>query len=136
VSQVILDEQMDRQRVLYPLRAWIPATTVTDLFPNEVIKDDRIPTILRQLKQPTFVTIDAGFWRKKLCDPRYCLVYFALTEDQQNLIPVLLRRLLRHPEFKSKAVRMGKVIRMSRTRIDYWQWGDDRIHHLGWPLES
>jgi hypothetical protein len=101
-----------------------------------VIKDDRIPELLRRLKQPTFITIDVGFWKRKWCDPRYCLIYFALTDAQQHRIPPLLRRLLRLPEFKTKAARMGKVVRVSMSHIDYWQWGDERVHRLGWPRGS
>jgi hypothetical protein len=78
VSQYILDEQIDRRRVLLPLRAWTTATTLVDLFPHELIGDARIPTLLRRLKRPTFVTIDGGFWSRKLLDPNYCLIYFPL----------------------------------------------------------
>jgi len=132
VSQIILDEHIDRRRVLYPLRAWITAASVVDLFPNQVIKDDRIPSLLRQLKQPTFVTIDAIFWQRKLLNPHYCLIYFALAKWQQSQIPFLLRRLFHLPPFKTKAARMGKVIRVSTAHIDYWQWKDEQSHHLTW----
>ena len=33
-----------------------------------------LPVLLRQLRQPTFVTIDMGFWRKGLRDIRYCVL--------------------------------------------------------------
>ena len=33
-----------------------------------------LPVLLRQLRQPTFVTIDMGFLRKGLWDIRYCVL--------------------------------------------------------------
>ena len=72
MSQIILDEQLNRDRVLEPLFKWITVQKLEDLRPGEVIKDDRIPLLLHELKQPTFVTIDVGFWNKNLLDPNYC----------------------------------------------------------------
>ena len=46
---------------------------------------------------------------------------------------MLLRRLLRLPEFRTRAVRMGKVAYVNPTRIEYWQLGDGRLHRLTWP---
>jgi len=92
---------------------------VEDLRPGEIIKDDRIPLLLRELKQPTFITIDVGFWNNNLVDPNYCILYFALQGHQQAQIPDLLRQLLHQQEFKTKANRMGKIAKVSTTSIDY-----------------
>jgi hypothetical protein len=78
------------------------------------------------------VTIDMAFWNRRLCDPHYCLVCFPLRNDEQGLIPTLLRQLLRLPTFRSKAQRMGKVVQVAPQQVRYWQHSDDRLHVLPW----
>jgi hypothetical protein len=72
MSQIILDDQLFDLEVLVPLARWTTIQRLRDLRPGEVIKDDRVPVLSRQLRQPTFVTIDLGFWDKGLQDPKYC----------------------------------------------------------------
>src|SRR5713226_3968969 len=103
MSQLILDDQLDVSEILPPLRKWITARRLQDLRPSELIRDDRIPEILLTLKSPTFITIDHGFWDARLCHPGYCILYFALRDDQQQLIPTLLRALMRRAEFRSRS---------------------------------
>jgi len=133
VGQIILDEQIFDTEVLIPLTQWITAQRLRDLRPDQVIKDERVPTILRELRQPTFVTIDMGFWNARLRDTRYCILCFPLRHDEQRAIPGLLRRLLRMSEFATKAARMGRVARVSQSHIDYWQLGDEQPYRLSWP---
>src|SRR5438552_3241244 len=80
--------------------------TIQELRPNEQILDDRIPQILRALRHPTFVTIDQGFWNRRLCHPAYCILHFPLRDDQQSRLPGLLRALWRLPEFRVRKRRM------------------------------
>lgn len=115
-------EQHNRDRVLEPLIAWITAPKMEDLRPNEIIKDDCIPFLLRELKQPTFVTINVGFWNKNLVDPNYCILYFSLQDNQQAQTSKLLRQFLHQKEFKTKAIHKGKIAKVGTTGIDYWQW--------------
>ena len=130
MSQIIFDEQLNWRLVLAPVRRWITAQKIEDMRPSEIIKDDRILQILWELKQPTFVTIDLGFYDKRNRDKRYCILYFALTTRQQGRIPDLLRRLLQLPEFRTKAARMGKVAQVKQTTVTYWQLSDDELHEL------
>jgi hypothetical protein len=122
MSQLILDDQLDITEILPPLRKWITARRLQDLRPGELIRDDRIPEILMRLKSPTFVTIDKGFWDSRLCHPKYCILFFALRDDQQSLVPGLLRALFRRAEFSTRSKRMGKVARVSSKAISYWQF--------------
>ena len=69
MSQILLDEQLNRDRVLIPLLNWITVQKLEGRRPIEVIKDDRILSLLRELKNSTFVTIDDGFWNRDLLDP-------------------------------------------------------------------
>jgi hypothetical protein len=136
MSQIILDDQLFDLEVLVPIARWITVQRLRDLRPGEVIKDDRLPVLLRQLRQPTFVTIDMGFWSRGLRDARYCILCFPLRNEKQYELPGLLRRLLRLPEFRTKAARMGKVAQVSLTHIEYWQLSDERLHRLIWPEAS
>ena len=127
MTAFILDDQLAPDQVEIPLRRWLKVAYLRDARPNEVIKDDRVETILHALRQPTFITIDRDFWSTDLRHPRYCVLYFALREDEQRALPELLRRLLRLPEFRTCAARMGKVARVSRERVQYWQQWAVRI---------
>jgi len=136
VSQIILDDQLADAAIRRRLAQWTRAQRLRDLRPGEVIKDERVPMILRELRQPTFVTIDMGFWNARLRDAHYCILCFPLRSDEQRAIPDLLRHLLRLPEFATKAARMGKVARVSQSHIDYWQLGDEQPQRLSWPQST
>ena len=132
MSQLILDDQLDVLELLPALSKWITVRRLQTLRPGELILDDRVPEILNSLKQPTFVTIDEHFWQRRLCSPNYCILYFALRGDQQEQLPGLLRALLRRPEFRSRAVRMGTVARVSAAGIDYWQFPSRESRLIEW----
>src|SRR5258708_6196456 len=112
MSQLILDEQIDLQVVLPSLRRWTSVKPLQDVRPGELVRDDRIPEILLTLAKPTFVTIDHGFWDRRLCHPEYCILYFALRNDQQEFLPRMLRALFKQTGFNTRASRMGKVARI------------------------
>jgi len=135
MSQIILDDQLFDLEVLIPLARWTTVQRLRDLRPTEVIKDDRVPVILREQRQPTFITIDMGFWDPGLRDPRYCILCFPLRNDEQHEIPGLLHSLLRISEFSTKLARMGKVARISLSRIEFWQLGDPQLQRLVWPRD-
>jgi hypothetical protein len=132
MSQFILDDHLPEPEVLEPIRRWASAQFVRFLRPGEIVLDERIPEILLTLKQPTFITIDQGFWSRRWCHPGYCIVYFALRNDQQELIPQLLRELLHKPDFRSRASRMGRVARVSSASIEYWSAQQSGLQQLAW----
>jgi hypothetical protein len=130
----IVDVALADELVLEPIKRLASTRSVRDLRIYEIVKDDRVPVLLRELSSPTFITIDeAGFWRRNMCSQAYCILCFALSDAQQELIPSLLRQLLRLPEFKTKTNRMGKVARISLANIKYYQAGDNKMHVLAWP---
>jgi hypothetical protein len=132
MSQFVLDDQLSASAVLEPIAGWLSACRLRDLRPGQLIRDDRIPEILLTLRQPTFITIDGGFWDKALCHPGYCIIYFPLRDDQQGLLVELLRQALRRPELRTRRARMGKVARLSPARIQYWQFAAAPLHTLSW----
>ncbi len=132
MSHLVLDEHLSREEVLEPLRSWRSIQKIEDLVPHEILKDDRILQILRRQQQPTFITLDGGFFFRRHCDPRYCLLYFMIPRQQQFHLPDLLRRLFRLSAFKTKAARMGKIVRISNERVEFWQVGEEKKQTLPW----
>src|SRR5689334_25231207 len=117
---IVLDEQLLGRELEAEIAAWYrgPVRFIHELRPQSVVKDDAIPILLRLQRRPTFVTInDHHFWRKIEADARFCIVCFDFTDAEAKLIPPLLKRLLRHPNFKTKAQRMGCVIRCTKVSV-------------------
>ena len=132
---IVLDEQLQGLGLEEAITRWYRGAVfiVKKLRPGRVIKDEAIPTLLRQLKQPTFITIDyMDFWRSVPADNPYCLVCLALSIEQVEEIPVRLRQLLRLPEFKTKKARMGKVILVRERRLQYYSPHEKLVHILRW----
>jgi hypothetical protein len=84
---------------------------------------------LHRLPRPTFFTLDEDFNHPKLRHPGYCLVDLDVAPDK---VADYIRRFLRHTTFRTQAQRMGKVIRVRPSRINYWQAGEERAHLIGW----
>jgi hypothetical protein len=63
----------------------------------------------------------------------YCMICFELTNEQIIEIPRLLRGVLRFKEFKTKAARMGKILRVRHNHIDFYGASSNQISTLNWP---
>lgn len=136
---IVLDENLQVLRLGNPLTTWYPGRVcyITDLGPGSIIKDEAIPTYLRQVKGATFVTTNVeDFWRRAPADSRYCLLCLSLPNERLREIPDLLRQLFRLPELKTKAVRLGKVVRITRGHIQYYTAHDHRPRVLIRPSEK
>ncbi|NKQ37355.1 MAG: hypothetical protein HF973_17280 [Chloroflexi bacterium] len=97
-----------------------------------MIKDDVIPTLLVQVRQPAFITINADdFWLKVAAHRGYCVINFPLSSERRFEVPEILRRVLQHPRFKTKAQRMGFILRVSHQHISYYGL-DRQLHRLEW----
>lgn len=92
------------------------------LRPTTVVKDDNIAALLLTARRPTFVTINADdFWRKIQPHDGYCIVAIDLTQGDVDDLPLQLRQLLKLPPFRTQASRMGKIIRVQATLICYYE---------------
>jgi hypothetical protein len=120
MSQLVLDDQLDVQKIVPALKSWITLVRLQDLRPGEHILDERIPQVLLTLRGATFVTIDHGFWKRHWCHSGYCILYFDVAKNQQELLPRLLRRLFRLEPFRTRRARMGKVARVRDQGVTYW----------------
>jgi hypothetical protein len=133
---IVLDEHLDGLGVADDIRAWYQGRVclITDLRPSSVIKDDSIPHLLRAERQPTFVTLNwKHFWQRTAAERSFCIVSFVLTTEQRREMSPLLRRLLRLPVFRTRAVRMGKVVRVSGGQAAYYQTNDAHTYVLPLP---
>lgn len=132
---IVLDEHLKRQSLRADIMAWYPGqvVSVSGLRLESIIKDEAIPTLLLRMVRPTFVTINiADFWKKALPHNGYCIINVAVPKERIREIPGILRRLFRMPDFKTKALRMGKVIHVTQNHVEYYE-RDRRIHSLPWP---
>lgn len=126
----ILDEHVpEEQRVL--LKSWrILVRQIGYDLGRKGLQDDEIIPLLHQLRQPTFFTLDFGFYHRDRCHARYCLLYMDIYEDEAASF---VRRLLRHPGFDTHAKRMGTVIRLSRKRLRVWRLHAEQEVLSDWP---
>ena len=90
---------------------------------------EEILPLLHRLKQPTFFTLDHGFYHAILLHSGYCLAFLDVWEDEAA---EYIRRFLRHPEFRTQAQRMGKVVRVRHGGVRYWQIHVKGEHTLSW----
>ena len=125
----ILDENApEDQRSL--LQSWrIPIHQVGFDVGRKGMKDEEIVRFLHQARDATFFTRDRGFYDRKLCHPRYCLVCLAVGKDE---VAVFVRRVLRHPELDMKAKRMGTVVRVSHAGFSIWRRNVQKEVYINW----
>jgi hypothetical protein len=93
------------------------------------MKDNEIIALLHQLDRPTFFTLDGDFYDRRLRHAAYCLVHLDIEEE---LIVEYVPRLLRHRDLKSKAKRMGQVIRVLSEGLTLWRIHESKERYLSW----
>jgi hypothetical protein len=128
---IVLDEQLPVRVLADAISGWYRGRVcvITDLRPATVIKDDAVPDLLHTVSQPTFVTLNwTDFWQRSVAHRGFCLVCFTLPTNRAPDISPLLRRLFRLGPFKSKAARMGKVVRVGHEQVAYYQVNDRELH--------
>lgn len=62
MSQLILDDQLFDLEVLVPLARWITVERLRDLRPGEVVKDERVPMVLRLGKVARVGPTQIDYW--------------------------------------------------------------------------
>jgi hypothetical protein len=132
---IVLDEQLLGHGIENEIARWYPGSVrfVLDLRPNSIIKDDAIADLLDEQDRPTFVTInERDFWQKIRVSRRFGVVCFALPDEHARIIPPKLRALLRRPEFRTKAQRSGKVVRVTDQEVRYYSFDDRQVRQFNW----
>jgi len=121
---IVLDEHLKMQNLRVQILSYYRGRVclIDELRPSTNIKDDNIPELLIQQNSPTFVTINSrDFWRKTGAHSKYCIICFAIDDLRIGEIPEALRQLFKLQLFRSKAQRMGKIIRISDAGIKYYE---------------
>lgn len=121
---IVLDEQISNDLRIAQIAAWYPGAVVSirDQRPHGVILDPEIPSLLLQLRQPTFVTINyRHFWGKRFLHADYCIVCLKLSQEESGRVSDVLRAVLHNPQFRAKRQRLGKVISWTETQLSHWE---------------
>ena len=126
----VLDENIDIFQREQLEKRKIPFRRIGGEVGHLGMKDrDQIIPLLHSLRRPTFFTRDHGFYRPELRHARYCLVYLDIRIDETA---AFIRRFLSHPAFRTQTQRMGKVFRIRRGGLSYWQAGLERVGSIAW----
>jgi hypothetical protein len=131
---IIVDENLQNRHLISEISTWYKGRvkSVLALRPATVIKDDGIMTLLRQQRHATFVTINVtDFWLKVRAEPSFCIMTIILQQEQTYRVPAILRSVLTLPEFRTKSSRMGKVLRVAPTSVEYYG-RDYQLHTMSW----
>jgi len=120
---IVLDEQLMDPQIIEDFENWYKGAVITilDLRPRTQIGDDAIPTLLRKVKQPTFITINySDFWKVVAASKDYCIICLKLSGGRSLEVSELARGVLKMKEFSTKKARMGKVISWSDDKMSYY----------------
>ena len=100
-------------------------------FGRQGMKDlTEIVPLLHRLRRPTFFTHDLGFFDPLLSHKGYSLVCLDVNAKETA---VFIRRVLRHPGFRTQKQRLGKVILVRQRNLSFWEIGKPERQRLGWP---
>ncbi|HZQ06433.1 MAG TPA: hypothetical protein VFD70_07610 [Anaerolineae bacterium] len=133
---IVLDENLSDSVIVNRVAEWYSGQVIllSELRPRSVIKDEAIPTLLLKVAQPTFVTINAtDFWKRTNPHRGYCIVCVTVSQNRASDALEPLYRFFHHPLFKVKSGRMGKIVRLLPSRLEYYA-ADRKTHELDWQV--
>jgi hypothetical protein len=110
-------------------RKRIPVRKIGRDIGRDGMDDEDIIPLLHQMARPTFFTLDADFYKRRLCHQAYCLVHLDIDEE---LVADYVRRVLRHRALNSKASRMGHVIQVQPMGMTLWRIHEPKEIRLEW----
>ncbi len=126
---IVLDENISAAEEA-KLTGWgIRCRTIGVHVASKGDDDADILTTLLTLKQPTFFSHDQDFWDQSRQHSRYCLVWLDTEETEQAHF---IRALLRHPEFNTRAKRLGKVVRVHPDGLTCYDSHHGRPKRIAW----
>ena len=91
--------------------------------------DDAIVPQLLRLKAPAFFTRDRDFWKPALCHPALCFVWLDVPASQAARY---IRAFLRHPAFKTRTARLGKVVHVHTAGIVFYRERHAKAEQMTW----
>lgn len=120
----LLDENIikDQRKLLERWRFRVKQIGVD--FKTKGIKDEQIVTLLQQTNGTLFITRDSDFFEKKYCHSKYCIIYLDVEKFE---VAYFIRNFLKHPLFNNNKKRMGKIIKLNQTLIQYYILNSDEL---------
>jgi hypothetical protein len=126
---IILDENVlasQRER----LRSWrVHLRQIGHDVGRKGMQDAEIIPLLQRQRRPTFFSRDRDFFKRALESDHYCLIHLDVPPRD---VARYVRRLLRHPDFKTWTQRKGCVARISPTGISVWRPRSSRAMRCRW----
>ncbi|MEK6409704.1 MAG: hypothetical protein AABN34_22500 [Acidobacteriota bacterium] len=126
----VLDENIVREEREH-LQSWnVHFRLIGDDLGRLGMKDrNEIIPLSHNLRLPTFFPRDRDFYRPDLRHAGYCLVFLDVAHDEAAQY---ISRFLRLASFRSRTQRMGKVVRVRRGGVSYWQVGSEKQSATSW----
>ena len=120
----LLDENItkDQRELLKKWRFRVKQVGID--FENKGIKDEQIITLLQQIKGVLFITRDIDFFKKEFCHINYCIVFL---DVEKNEVAYYIRKFLTHPSFNNNYKRLGKIIKLNQTYIQYYVLKSEKL---------
>ena len=126
---IVLDENIcAEQKASLQTRGIRTRKVGVELAARGTDDDDLIP-ILHSLPEPTFFTHDRDFWRQSLVHPAYCIVWLDMEDGEAASY---IRRFLRHPDFRTHAARLGKVVRVHADSLTFFDSRHGKAKQVPW----
>ncbi len=91
------------------------------------IKDEQIITLIQQLNAVLFLTRDSDFFKSEYCHSKYCIVYLDVEKFEEAYF---IRKFLKHSMFNTSKKRMGKIIKINQTLMQYYILNSDELFTL------
>lgn len=95
------------------------------------IQDIQIITLLQQLHGVLFLTIDTDFFKQSYCHQNYCIVYLDVEKTETAYF---IRKFLKHANFNTTAKRLGKVVKVNQTLIQFYSVKSNSLTTLRNPF--
>ena len=125
----VLDENVTRDQADL-LRHWhISFRSISRDLGCQGTPDENIIPLLLKLKEPTLLTRDGDFFQRRLIHARYSLAWFNVRAGETAYF---IRRFLFHPLFRTKAQRLGKVLRIRPQSVAYWAKRSVELVYVDW----
>ena len=93
------------------------------------MKDDEILPLLHRIGNVTFFTGDDDFFDPRLRQPKCCFAWLDVEPDEMARF---IRRLLKHPRFNTRRLRLGNVLRVSHVGLFTWMPKATAIEFIAW----
>jgi hypothetical protein len=136
---IVVDENSSGESVRTGIRTWYrgKVISVRDLLPGAVIKDELIPRLLVKETHPSFVTTNVSdSWQVVPADRRFSTVCLPLSNERSGEFSSLLRRTLTLGPFRTKRLRMGRVIFAAPASVRFYRTTDTTVQYVPWEAEQ